>query len=448
MNLTGINNTLIWMALFQVSAKQAGFQAITQLYQSLTCRENAQFGEEIARLQLAVDGFRVAKGGLSQSDWIVKLADKAQCKLKTSIDENKLIYNMVVPDAATLTAPRPTRLANYIMFIAPLSTKPRDLFVNVLPVVLQRAIAAGNNQTAQLINEQITRLGENTQMFTAILSSLNLPISAPMLPKSIFDNAKNVRENGGIDALRELINALPKLVKRNQQILVKCNRMLVEQSQSHRTPAKLTGRIQTNIRNFRTIINNAIKVDETICEIFAKHSRGMKILSQSDAAIIKACSNATGSNGDNMIHTLVQTANELKIAREVIETKLKTFKIDLREPLAGALTKGRQINEPSFVQQFITQAISSLREQVDESIRQQETLVHDIQAAYQALQRQTGGDGAREAFLSKLVNAYDWFLILHKRVKEGSLFYDNLTQILLSFENKIFHILGNDTTNM
>jgi len=82
--------------------------------------------------------------------------------------------------------------------------------------------------------------------------------------------------------------------------------------------------------------------------------------------------------------------------------------------------------------------IKPYREQVSESITRQEVLIADIQKGHQAFVNETGGGtGSRETFLSELASAYDNFTTLQNNLKEGTKFYNDLTQLLVVFQNKI-----------
>lgn len=102
-----------------------------------------------------------------------------------------------------------------------------------------------------------------------ILASLNLPAALEesvggLLPQSLKDKARNVREVGGITLLNNLITEFPSLLQRNKEILDEAERLLAEERDSdqqlktqfkerwNRTPsAKLTEAFVTNIAKYR-----------------------------------------------------------------------------------------------------------------------------------------------------------------------------------------------------
>lgn len=103
-----------------------------------------------------------------------------------------------------------------------------------------------------------------------VLASLNLPAAleestGELLPQSLKDKARSVREVGGITLLNNLIAEFPSLLQRNKEILDEAERLLSEERNSdeqlktqfkerwNRTPStKLTEAFVTNISKYRS----------------------------------------------------------------------------------------------------------------------------------------------------------------------------------------------------
>ncbi|XP_031617798.1 programmed cell death 6-interacting protein [Contarinia nasturtii] len=448
-----------WVAT--IAGKQAGFHAITQFYQSLVCRNNKAVGEEIARLQNAVELFKAAQSRSGKPSLYEEFASRAQRHLTESKKDNDFIYNEIIPDVKTLEGPGKAQLAKASAFTTPLSPNSKDLFADLVPVALHQAISASDARKNEIVNGEVMRLRESTQNLNGILASLNLPAaieitSGNALPQSVLDKAKDIREKGGIENLRTLINDLPESLKRNQEILDESDRILNEEAEADtrlrtqfkekwtRTPSdKLTEMFRSNAAKYREIIRNATTADKTVRDTFDKHSHGMELLSKSESELENACPVSSGGNISNChsvqeLRKLMDNVDTIKAEREVIESELKSATVDLKEQFLSALAQDGAINEPNISIGTIGKALAPLREQVNDSIARQESLVQQIQSAHQAFVNETGGgSGSRDTFLSELASAYDAFTTLQNNLKEGTKFYNDLTQLLITFQNKV-----------
>lgn len=425
------------------------------------CRNNKAVGEEIARLQNAVELFKAAQSRSGKPTLYEEFAARAQRHLTETKKDNDFIYNEIIPDIKTLEGPGKAQLAKALPFTTPLSPNSKDLFADLVPVALHQAISASESRKNEIVNAEVMKLREATQNLNGVLASLNLPAaieitSGNALPQSVLDKAKDIREKGGIENLRTLINDLPESLKRNQEILDESDRMLNEEAEADsrlrtqfkekwtRTPSdKLTEMFRSNAGKYREIIRNAITADKTVRDTFDKHSRGMELLSKSESELENACPVSSGGNISNCssvqeLRKLMDNVDTIKVEREVIESELKSATVDLKDQFLRALAQDGAINEPSISVGSIGKALAPLREQVNDSIARQDSLVHHIQTAHQAFVNETGGgSGTRDAFLSELASSYDAFITLQNNLKEGSKFYNDLTQLLVTFQNKV-----------
>lgn len=448
-----------WIAT--VAGKQAGFHAMTQLYQSMVCRANQAIGEEISRLQNAIELFKAAQTRSGRPTLFEEHATRAQRHLVEAKKHNDFIYNEIIPDVKSLESPGKAQLAKALPLSLPLAQNSKDLFADLVPVALHQAIAASEARKNEVVNAEIMRLREATQALNGVLASLNLPAaievtSGDSLPQSLLDKAREVREKGGIESVRTLINELPQLLQRNQEILDESDRMLNEEREADtrlrtqfkekwtRTPSeKLTDMFRSNAGKYREIIRNAINADKTVRETFDKHARGMELLSKAGGELQSACpSGGGGGSADSpsaqRLRQLMETVDTIKAEREVIESELKSATIDLKDQFLSALAQDGAINEPNISVGSIGKALAPLREQVTDNVTRQEALLRDIQAAHQTFVAETGGgSNSRDAFLSELASAYDNFTTLQNNLKEGTKFYNDLTQLLVTFQTKV-----------
>jgi len=71
-------------------------------------------------------------------------------------------------------------------------------------------------------------------------------------------------------------------------------------------------------------------------------------------------------------------------------------------------------------------------------VERQQTLVADIQSAHGDFVAETGSCGSsRDTLYQELASAYDSYIELSGNLQEGTKFYNDLTQLLVVFQNKI-----------
>ncbi|XP_035793216.1 programmed cell death 6-interacting protein-like [Anopheles albimanus] len=448
----------------QVAGRQAAMHALTMYYHSAVSKANKAFGEEISRLQKAVELFKTAQSRASKPTLFQDYASRAQKALADAKKDNDFIYNEIIPDVSTLPGPGKAPLAKVIPMPANLSEGFSDIFGQLVPVAVNQAQAACEGRKTEIVNGEIVRLREATTAMNGLLSSLNLPAiievtaSGASLPPSLQEKASAVREKGGIEHLKGFIERLPELFTRNKEILDEAFRMMDEERDSDnqlraqfkdrwtRTPSdKLAATFRANGDKYRIIIDNATAADKQIREKFAAHRRGIELLSMAADQLAKeipsAGSNAnqaSNSSSAQKLRELLEAVETMKVERECIESELKTLTIDLKERFQAALAKEGVINEPAISLSEIGKVIGPLQEQVGESLARQETLARDIRSAHEAFTAESGvSTDQRDRTLSELAAAYDVFTELHGYLQEGETFYNGLTEILLVFQSKI-----------
>lgn len=99
----------------------------------------------------------------------------------------------------------------------------------------------------EILNTEITKLRDATQILNGLLASLNLPAAiettdgGSSVPPSILEKANAVSSMGGISELERMISELPELLKRNKDILneVRCKVNIFKLDIYHRFINKL-----------------------------------------------------------------------------------------------------------------------------------------------------------------------------------------------------------------
>lgn len=450
-----------WIAT--VAGKQAGFHALTMFYHSLVSKGNKAVGEEISRLQKSVELFKIAQSRSGKPNFLDEYATRAQRNLTEAKKDNDFIYNEMIPDINSLPGPGKAQLAKYLPIASPMSQNFKDLFADLVPVALHQAMAACDNRKNEIVNGEVMKLREATQAINSLLSSYNLPAaievteSGSTLPPSLLEKANTVREKGGIEGLLQMVGELPELLNRNREILDEAERMLNDESSSDeqlrekfkeqwtRTPSnKLTQTFRENCETYRKIINNAITADKTVREKFEKNRRGIELLSmpQEQLANEIPCGTTTkkdcNSSAAQKLRSLMESVETIKAERDVIESELRSATVNLKEQFLAALAADGAINEPAISLAEIGKTVAPLQSQVQDNLSRQETLIQDIKQAHQEFAAESGSSTqSNDAMLTQLATAYDVFSELQHNLQDGVKFYNDLTQLLITFQNKI-----------
>ncbi|XP_015430734.1 PREDICTED: programmed cell death 6-interacting protein isoform X2 [Dufourea novaeangliae] len=446
-----------WVPL--IAGKQAGYRAMSGFYQSLVCKSNKVIGEEIARLEHAVELFRAAQQRSNKPNLFQEYANRAQRNLTEAKKDNDFIYHERIPDVKSLEPVGKANVAKLLPLPETFCTNFKDLFADLLPVSIHQALSSYDVRRNELVNAEISKLREMTQVLNSVLASLNLPAaiedtSGTELPQSLLDKAQYVKETGGIRALEHAMKELPDLLQRNKELLDESERMLQEERQSDdqlreqfkerwtRIPSsRLTEQFTVTLRKYREIINNAVTADKIVRKNYETHKEGMEILSLDVGDLINAVPTGSAvqeSHTVTQLRKLMEDVETLKTERDVIESELKSATADMKATFLSALAKDGAIDEPNLSVESIGQTYGPLQKQVRDSVARQERLIAEIQRCHAEFTNEQSGSGSsREAMLCKLAAAHDALKELKSNLNEGAKFYNDLTQLLVVFQNKI-----------
>ena len=126
----------------------------------------------------------------------------------------------------------------------------------------------------------------------------------------------------------------------------------------------------------------------------------------------------------------------MKTERENLEAKLKSLTFDLRTPFLLALQEGT-IDEPVISTQILGSAFGQLDPQIKGTLEKQESLIAAIQTNSDEYFGRRGGNESdlsrRDQVMRQLAEGYDAFTDLQNNVKEGTKFYNDLTQVSSKF---------------
>ncbi|XP_031784021.1 programmed cell death 6-interacting protein isoform X3 [Nasonia vitripennis] len=446
-----------WIPL--ITGKQLGYRGMSEYYQSLVCKNNKQIGEEIARLEFAAEMFKVAQTKSNRLTLFEDYYNKTLQNLTEVKRDNDFIYHERIPDFKSLSPVSKAHVAKLLPLPEKFSSQFQDIFADLLPMVVHNAISNYESRKSDLVNCEIAKLRNLRQLLNGTLASLNLPaaiedLSGTELPQSLIDKATFIHEAGGIKTLEKTMNELPELLQRNKDILDEAERMLSEEEDSDnhlrlqfkerwtRLPSgRLTEQFKINSQKYRGIINNAISADKVVREKFEAHRQSVQILSMEPKMIANTIPTGSAIQESHVVielRNLMKEAETLTIEQDSIECELQSVNVDMQGLFLSALIKDGVIDENNLITENLNIAYGLLQNKILEIASRQEKLIEAIQSKHMEFSKEQSSSGSsREQMLCKLALAYDAFKEIKNNLQEGVKFYNDLTQLLIIFQNKV-----------
>ncbi|KAM6899695.1 programmed cell death 6-interacting protein isoform 2-T2 [Xenentodon cancila] len=451
-----------------LAAKHCIMQANAELHQSILAKQKKRFGEEIARLQHAAELVKTVASRYDEYVSVKDLTDKINRALTAAKKDNDFIYHDRVPEVKDLEQIGKAALVKATAITPPLSQKFSDLFEKMVPMAVQQSMSVYNQRKAETVNRLVGTMREATNLCNGVLASLNLPaaledLSGDSIPQSIAEKARFIVEQGGLQSIEQLIKDLPELLTRNREILDESLKMLDDEEATdnelrtkfnqrwNRTPSgDLYKPLRAEGGNFRNILDKAVQADQVVKERYNTHCDMIALLckpeSELNAAIPSANPTKTlqGSEVVNVLRSQLTQLEEMKKERETVEGEIKAVTFDMSTTFLTALAQDGAINEEQLSLSQLDQLYGTYNQRVQASIRTQEELLGQVQTSHQEfsrLKQSNTESNQREDVLKKLASAHDSYVEISKNLREGTKFYNDLTEILLKFQNKCSDIV-------
>ncbi|XP_058513129.1 programmed cell death 6-interacting protein isoform X1 [Ochotona princeps] len=451
-----------------LAAKHCIMQANAEYHQSILAKQQKKFGEEIARLQHAAELIKTVASRYDEYVSVKDFSDKINRALTAAKKDNDFIYHDRVPDLKDLDPIGKATLVKSTPVNVPISQKFTDLFEKMVPVSVQQSLAAYNQRKADLVNRSIAQMREATTLANGVLASLNLPaaiedVSGDTVPQSILTKSTSVIEQGGIQTVDKLIRELPELLQRNREILDESLRLLDEEEATdkdlrakfkerwQRTPSsELYKPLRAEGNNFRAVLDKAVQADGQVKERYQAHRDTIALLCKPEPELNAAIPSANpaktmqGSEVVNVLKSLLTNLDGVKKEREGLENDLKAVNFDMTSKFLTALAQDGVINEEALSVTELDRVYGGLTSKVQESLKKQEGLLKSIQVSHQEFSKMKQSNNEanlREEVLKNLAAAYDSFVELVANLNEGTKFYNELTEILVRFQNKCSDIV-------
>uniref|UniRef100_A0A7I5E8C2 BRO1 domain-containing protein n=1 Tax=Haemonchus contortus TaxID=6289 RepID=A0A7I5E8C2_HAECO len=447
-----------------ITGKMFGFQAVSQLHQAGINAEQQEMSEQLSRLGEALKLSEMAAKYLP-SGCMAEQFNSIQKMYTAAKKDNDFIYHERIADFRSLPVLPRAALAKALPVTHPISPRFKDMFASVVPVQVHNAMQCYEGRKAELVNIETGRLREHTQLMNGILASLNLPAalddvtSMDTLPESIKQKSAKIKQAGGITELQRLFSELPGLYKRNEEILDETNRVLSEEKDSDDTlrrqfgtkwtrmsSEQLTGPLLQEIGKYRGILHTASNADKMVKEKFETNRAGIEMLSKNEVelrtSIPSQAQHAVGgaSEAVTKLRELMNKVQEIKVQREKLEKDFKDVRSDIADDLLRAMAESQILNEEQISKEKIQEIYGPLKEQVEQSIKQQDHIMAEVQTWNNRFTAEKSGSGTgaeRERVLKMLATAADSFHELKGNLEEGTKFYNDLTPILVRLQQKV-----------
>ncbi|KAM7384194.1 hypothetical protein PAMA_011508 [Pampus argenteus] len=451
-----------------LAAKHCIMQANAELHQSVLAKQKKRFGEEIARLQHAAELVKTVASRYDEYVSVKDLTDKINRALTAAKKDNDFIYHDRVPEVKDLEHIGKAALVKATAITPPISQKFTDLFEKMVPMAVQQSMSIYTQRKAETVNRLVGTMREATNLCNGVLASLNLPaaledLSGDSIPQSIAEKSRAIVQQGGLQSIEQLIKDLPELLTRNREILDESLKMLDDEETTdselrtkfnqrwNRTPSgDLYKPLRAEGANFRNILDKAVQADQVVKDRYHTHGEMIALLckpeNELNAAIPSANPTKTlqGSEVVNVLRSQLTQLDEMKKERESLEGEVKAVTFDMSTAFLTALAQDGAINEEQLSLSQLDQLYGAYNQRVQASLHMQEELLGQVQTSHQefsSLKQSNTEANQREEVLKKLAAAHDSYVEISSNLREGTKFYNDLTEILLKFQNKCSDIV-------
>ncbi|KAL3043907.1 hypothetical protein OYC64_003705 [Pagothenia borchgrevinki] len=451
-----------------LAAKHCIMQANAELHQSILAKQKKRFGEEIARLQHAAELVKTVATSHDEYVSVKDLTEKINRALTAAKKDNDFIYHDRVPEVKDLEHIGKAALVKPTAITPPLSQKFADLFEKMVPMAVQQSMSNYGQRKAETVNRLVGTMREATNLCNGVLASLNLPaaledLSGDSIPQSIAEKARAVVQLGGLQSIEQLIRDLPELLTRNREILDEALKMLNDEETTdnelrskfnqrwNRTPSgDLYKPLRAEGSNFSNILDKAVQADQVVRDRYNAHCDMITLLckpeNELNAAIPSANPTKTlqGSEVVNVLRSQLAQLDEMKRERETLEGEIKAVTFDMSAVFLTSLAQDGAISEEQMSLSKLDQLYGAYNQRVQATLRTQEELLGQVQTSHQefsSLKQSNTEANQREEVLKKLASAHDSYVEISNNLREGTKFYNDLTEILLKFQNKCSDIV-------
>ncbi|MEE6520683.1 hypothetical protein FKM82_018599, partial [Ascaphus truei] len=202
--------------------------------------------------------------------------------------------------------------------------------------------------------------------------------------------------------------------------------------------------------NFRNVLDRAMGADAVVKERYQTHRETISILCKPEAELSAAIPSANpaktmqGCEVVSILKSLLAKLDEVKKEREQLENDIKSVNFDMTSTFLTALAKDGAFNEEAISVTELDRIYGRYTHKMQENLKNQEELLNSIRASHQdfsKMKQSNSEANLREEVLKNLAVAHDHYVELVGNLKEGTKFYNELTEILLRFQGKCSDIV-------
>ncbi|EFX06308.1 pH signal transduction protein [Grosmannia clavigera kw1407] len=484
--------------IHHMSAKHHHFAAAAQYRASLDCLEKRRYGEEVARLQdalqCATEGLKEGRGGLLskpvQED-LQNLKKRVEDDLKRAEKDNDIIYLNVVPakselrilDRASMALSRtPPQVEKPLDFLGDGTEFGTPLFAKLVPFAVYLAVSVYEERRDRLVNQNIIRdLEALTEQLHESLISLNLPgslqaIERPLgLPGTLSQHAEEIRYADVLNKVQRSFADIDKLRASDRATFDEGKAMLeveddedTQLRQRHGTERWTRPEGKADAQG-QKLWKNAVEIegyfsssgssDAVVRDMFASVKDMLGLLAGSDRALLDFVPNSRKVDISEMVkpalgrlrgvyNDVLRMESRRRKRVEMLHEKARGDDVKPDMMKETARLERTYANTPIVASHFDSFFASRLRDLygedqgvVDKEREEQERLLEDVARAnrdFEAQKRASGDRGSREreAVLQKLDTAYYKYKEIVKNVEVGRKFYNDLGRIAGSFRDQ------------
>ncbi|KAK9466795.1 BRO1-like domain-containing protein [Lipomyces arxii] len=480
--------------LYHLSCKKHHFEAAAQYRASADCLAGHKYGQELARLQAALDACVLALADAKHvakpvKDDLLGLQTRLKSDFARAEKDNDMIYLAHVPalselaplkSASTVSPVVPVEVehamdASHDKYAPPLFSKlvpfaahiAASIYVDRRDTIVNNMIIAPLDGLTVQLHDFLTRLG-----LPGSLQALERPVG---LPPSVVDQIEQVRASGGYNAMQASVADVRELAGIGQAVYDAVVDLLdterredddmrarVGTDRWRRLPsAEAAAQLYERLRALGGVIRQAGESDEIVRAKFREYDSTFRLLSADVSEIERQLpaadvSTSTGPDHD-MLETrtaelsekmsdvskveyrrrkLVEDVKELARTDDVTELVLQeTARLERADPFGKI--------EPTQFEKLFTDRLrkyDDAKQAVEREHDEQTTLMTEVELASNdfqaALARTRTGPTAREQALQGLQDGYFKYQQLMANLDEGRKFYNELMGPLTKLQDE------------
>ncbi|KAF8473871.1 BRO1-like domain-containing protein [Kalaharituber pfeilii] len=471
--------------IHRISAKRYHLAGAAQYRAACDCLERSKYGEEIARLEAALQNVNNA---VAEYRYLSKLylseLKGFQAKLTENIKrankDNDMIYLASVPPASALAPIQkatmakttvPKEITEATTNLTPTGPYGAPLFAKLVPFAVHLAASIYAEKKDRLNNKLIEDLEALTVKLHDLLQSLNLPgslqaLEKPLgLPSGLLAHAEEVRQQDGLKRLLVTVEDISKLKANNKAMYQEAAEMLASEEANDKQLREKHGTVWwtrpssrvaapqlfKELEDYAEYMKSADQSDKLVKEKVAEHEAVLKVLGgdisgveafvpntqrvkmtpklEREVSRLRECLNEVSrleSRRRRKIGALREKARMDDITTDLLA---ETARIERESPM----TKIEPYHFDTLFDNRLSTRYSPERNSITEEASEQtqlSTRLREANAAFIAVRKLDSSIKERETALQTLENGYFKYREIVQNLDTGRKFYNDLSKLV------------------